>query len=55
LGTTAAPDPSRLRAVGHDLDREMALSIEVIQAHLEKKRLPGTMTKVRIYTKYSCN
>jgi LacI family transcriptional regulator len=41
--------------VGHDLDREMALSIEVIQAHLEKKSLPGTMTKVRIYTKYSCN
>lgn len=42
--------------VGHDVDREMALSVEVIEAFLDKRPLPSpARTKVRIYTKYSCN
>ncbi len=42
--------------VGHDLDREVELSVEVISAHLDGRHAPGaTQTKVRIYTKYSCN
>jgi LacI family transcriptional regulator len=42
--------------VGHDLDREVALSIEAINAYLDKRRAPNiTPTQVRIYTKYSCN
>lgn len=42
--------------VGHDVDREVAQSVEVIEAFLDKRPLPApTRTKVRVYTKYSCN
>jgi LacI family transcriptional regulator len=42
--------------VGHDLDREVALSVEAISAYLDGRPVSHTtQTKVRIYTKYSCN
>jgi LacI family transcriptional regulator len=42
--------------VGHDVDREVAQSVEVIEAFLDKRPLPDLVqTKVRVYTKYSCN
>src|SRR5262249_45149522 len=40
--------------VGHDLDREVAQSFEVIAAYLSRTPLPSlAQTQVRIYTKYS--
>lgn len=43
-------------AIGHDVDREAALAIEHVLALLDKKPAPAPEpTRVRIYTKYSCN
>lgn len=42
-------------AIGHDVDREVALCIEYVSALLDKRPPPPlTPTRVRIYTKYSC-
>ncbi len=42
--------------IGHDLDREVALSVETIAAHLDKQPPPASpITKVRLYCKYNCN
>jgi LacI family transcriptional regulator len=43
-------------AIGHDVDREVGLSLEYMQALLGKQpaHAPGP-TRVRVYTKYSCN
>jgi LacI family transcriptional regulator, galactose operon repressor len=41
--------------IGHDLDREVALSVEMLAAALAERSLSaGGRTKVCIYTKYSC-
>jgi LacI family transcriptional regulator len=43
-------------AIGHDVDREVALAIDYIGALLDKRPPPPLApTRVRIYTKYSCN
>lgn len=42
--------------IGHDVDREVALSVEVLAAALGRGAAPRTtQTKVRIYTKYNCD
>ncbi|MBV1700596.1 MAG: LacI family DNA-binding transcriptional regulator [Hyphomicrobiales bacterium] len=42
-------------SIGHDVEREVALSIEYILAVLDKRPPPAlSPTRVRIYTKYSC-
>ena len=40
--------------IGHDVEREFALAIDAIQATLDGRPPPVTMTKVRIFTKYNC-
>lgn len=43
-------------AIGHDVDREVALSLEYMRAYLDKQATPTPRpTQVRVYTKYSCN
>jgi LacI family transcriptional regulator len=43
-------------AIGHDVDREVALSLEYMRAYLAKQTTPTPRpTQVRVYTKYSCN
>jgi LacI family transcriptional regulator len=42
--------------VGHDLEREVALSVETIDAFLDKRPRPNSITtKVRVYTKFNCD
>lgn len=42
--------------IGHDLDREVTLSVEALGAALGRGPAPRTtQTKVRIYTKYNCD
>jgi LacI family transcriptional regulator len=43
-------------AIGHDVSVEVAQAIECVAAHLDKHPVAApAATKVRIYTKYSCN
>lgn len=43
-------------AIGHDVGAEVAQAIELVGSHLDKRPVSGPApTKVRIYTKYSCN
>jgi LacI family transcriptional regulator len=43
-------------AIGHDVGAEVAQAIDVAIAQIEKRSLvPPPPTRVRIYTKYSCN
>jgi LacI family transcriptional regulator len=43
-------------AIGHDVNVEVAQAIELAQAQIEKRPVaPPSPTRVRIYTKYSCN
>jgi LacI family transcriptional regulator len=41
--------------IGHDVDREVAIAIDCLCAHIQKRALP-TMSpaSVRVYTKYNC-
>ena len=42
-------------AIGHDVEREVALGIETTTAILDKRPPPPLMTtRVRVYTKYNC-
>lgn len=42
--------------IGHDVDREVALSVEAITAFLDKRPASGgTATRVRVYTKFNCD
>ena len=42
--------------VGHDLEREVALSVEIINAFLDQRPAPSsTPTQVRVYTKFNCD
>ncbi|WP_284946861.1 LacI family DNA-binding transcriptional regulator [Acidisoma cladoniae] len=42
--------------VGHDLDQEVALSIDAITSYLRQGSVPIiNPTKIRLYTKYNCN
>ncbi|MGH6925624.1 MAG: hypothetical protein ACRED5_18000 [Propylenella sp.] len=42
--------------IGHDVDREVAACVELLQTHLDGRPLPDTApTTVRILTEYSCN
>jgi LacI family transcriptional regulator len=42
--------------VGHDLEREVALSVETISAFLDQRPGPNSIpTKVRVYTKFNCD
>jgi LacI family transcriptional regulator len=42
--------------IGHDVDREVALSAETILAHLDgRPPRASTRTRVRIYTKFNCD
>ncbi len=43
-------------AIGHDVEREVELAIEIITARLDGRPLPpAPPMRVRVYTKYSCN
>lgn len=43
-------------AIGHDVDREVELAIEIITAALDGRPVPvAAPMRVRVYTKYSCN
>jgi LacI family transcriptional regulator len=43
-------------AIGHDVDREVALAIDCLRAHVERRPLPSiSPASVRVYTKYNCN
>ena len=42
--------------IGHDMDVEVALSVETILAHLDGRPAPAsTRTRVRVYTKFNCD
>ena len=42
--------------IGHDVDVEVALSVETVLAHLDGRPAPpSTRTRVRVYTKYNCD
>lgn len=42
--------------IGHDMDREVELSVATIAAHLDKMPPPvPPITQVRLYSKYNCN
>jgi len=43
-------------AIGHDLGNEVALALDCLAAAIDRRALPAhPFTRVRIYTKYSCN
>ena len=43
-------------AIGHDVDREVALAIDCLRAEIEKRARPTIASgSVRVYTKYNCN
>jgi len=43
-------------AIGHDVDREVALAMDCLRAQIERRPLPPiSPASVRVYTKYNCN